>query len=295
MSSFDASGYNFPPQKQDRQPGKEHAMDPNPTFLSRDYKPAGKLLGKTALVTGGDSGIGRAVCIHFALEGASVAFTYVELGEKRDAEDTLRLLRQLKSPLAKDPIAIRLDAGYESNCRKCVEEVAVHFGGRIAVLVNNAAEQHVAYELTAITEEQLERTFRTNIFSYFFMTKLAVERMGDGGSIINTASVNAYKGNKKLLDYTATKGAVVAFTRGLALQLVDKGIRVNGVAPGPVWTPLIPASFSEEDVAEFGKQVPMMRAGQPAEIPRSFVFLACGDSSYVTGVIHPNGGTIVNG
>ncbi|KAG0461218.1 hypothetical protein HPP92_021515 [Vanilla planifolia] len=127
------------------------------------------------------------------------------------------------------------------------------------------------------------------------MTKLAVERMGDGGSIINTASVNAYKGNKKLLDYTATKGAVVAFTRGLALQLVDKGIRVNGVAPGPVWTPLIPASFSEEDVAEFGKQVPMMRAGQPAEIPRSFVFLACGDSSYVTGVIHPNGGTIVNG
>ncbi|KAG0461206.1 hypothetical protein HPP92_021503 [Vanilla planifolia] len=262
MSSFDASGYNFPPQKQDRQPGKEHAMDPNPTFLSRDYKPAGKLLGKTALVTGGDSGIGRAVCIHFALEGASVAFTYMELGEKRDADDTLHLLRQLKSPLAKDPIAIRLDAGYESNCRKCVEEVAVHFGGRIDVLVNNAAEQHVAYELTAITEEQLERTFRTNIFSYFFMTKFAVERMGDGGSIINTAS----------------------------------GIRVNGVAPGPVWTPLIPASFSEEDVAEFGKQVPMMRAGQPAEIAPSFVFLACGDSSYVTGqVIHPNGGTIVNG
>ncbi|PKU70367.1 Glucose and ribitol dehydrogenase [Dendrobium catenatum] len=286
----------FPSQHQDLQPGKEHIMEPTPDALPRDYKTAEKLLGKSALITGGDSGIGRAVCLHFALEGASVAFTYANSDEVKDANDTLHLLNQLKTPTAKAPLAFPTDAGFEDNCRKVVEAAAAHFGGTIDILVNNAAEQYVSHSITDITEEQLERVFRTNIFSYFYMTKFAVKYMKEGGSIINTASVNAYKGNDKLLDYTATKGAIVAFTRGLALQLVEKGIRVNGVAPGPVWTPLIPASFDEEAVANFGKQVPMKRAGQPNEIAPSYVFLASLDSSYITGqVIHPNGGTIVNG
>lgn len=294
MSS--AHGQAFPPQHQDLQPGKEHTMDPIPDSLPRDYKPAEKLRGKSALITGGDSGIGRAVCIHFALEGASVAFTYVKSQEEKDAGDTLRLLSQLKPPSAKPPLALPTDAGFEDNCRKVVEAAADHFGGTIDILVNNVAEQYVSHCITEITEEQLERVFRTNIFSYFYMTKFAVKFMKEGGSIINTTSVNAYKGNKKLLDYTATKGAIVGFTRGLALQLVEKGIRVNGVAPGPVWTPLIPSSFEEEHVANFGKEVPMKRAGQPNEIAPSYVFLASLDSSYITGqVIHPNGGTIVNG
>ncbi|XP_020594966.1 glucose and ribitol dehydrogenase-like [Phalaenopsis equestris] len=289
-------GQSFPPQHQDIQPGKEHIMDPTPDFLPREYKPAEKLRGKTALITGGDSGIGRSVCIHFALEGASVAFTYLKSEEDQDARDTLHLLNELKTPNAKPPLSFPADAGFEDNCRKVVEAAASHFGGTIDILVNNAAEQHVSHSITDITAEQLERVFRTNIFSYFYITKFAVKYMKEGGSIINTTSVNAYKGNKNLLDYTSTKGAIVGFTRGLALQLVEKGIRVNGVAPGPVWTPLIPASFEEEHVANFGKQVPMKRAGQPNEIAPSYVFLASRDSSYITGqVIHPNGGTIVNG
>ncbi|THU74683.1 hypothetical protein C4D60_Mb04t35970 [Musa balbisiana] len=206
------------------------------------------------------------------------------------------MLRQIKKHDAKDPIAIPADLGYEENCRKVVEEV-VNAYGRIDILVNNAAEQYERSCVTDITEEQLERVFRTNIFSYMHVSKFVVKQMKAGGCIINTTSVNAYRGHKTLLDYTSTKGAIVAFTRALALQLADKGIRVNGVAPGPVWTPLIPASFPEEAVANFGKEVPMGRAGQPYEIAPSYVFLASTpDSSYITGqVIHPNGGTIVNG
>ncbi|KAL2469193.1 NAD(P)-binding Rossmann-fold superfamily protein [Forsythia ovata] len=291
-----ASGdQKFPPQKQETQPGKEHAMDPPPQAATKEYKPSNKLQGKVALVTGGDSGIGRAVCHCFALEGATVAFTYVKGHEDKDAEDTLGMLMKAKHGDAKDPMAIPADLGYDENCKRVVEEM-VNVYGRIDILVNNAAEQYEATSVEEINEPRLERVFRTNIFSYFFMVRHSLKHMKQGSSIINTTSVNAYKGNAKLLDYTATKGAIVAFTRGLALQLVNKGIRVNGVAPGPIWTPLIPASFSEEETANFGKQVPMGRAGQPIEVAPSYVFLASNvDSSYITGqVLHPNGGTIVN-
>ncbi|KAK2972490.1 hypothetical protein RJ640_017662 [Escallonia rubra] len=290
-----SGGEKFPPQRQATQPGKEHIMDPTPQFASEEYKPAHKLHGKVALVTGGDSGIGRAVCHCFAMEGATVAFTYVKGHEDKDAQDTLQMLRRAKGNDAKDPIAIAADLGFDDNCKRAVDEV-VNAYGRVDVLVNNVAEQYKASSIEEIDEERLERVFRTNIFSYFFMTRHALKHMKEGSSIINTTSVNAYKGNAKLLDYTSTKGAIVAFTRGLALQLVGKGIRVNGVAPGPIWTPLIPASFSEEETAKFGSEVPMQRAGQPIEVAPSYVFLASNmDSSYITGqVLHPNGGAIVN-
>ncbi|KAJ0976084.1 hypothetical protein J5N97_018049 [Dioscorea zingiberensis] len=273
-------------------------MDPTPQIISPYYNPANKLQGKVALVTGGDSGIGRSVSRYFALEGATVAFTYVKSQEDKDAAETLQMLLEDKKSVnseAKDPISIPADLSFEENCRTVVDEV-VNAYGRIDILVNNAAEQHVHANIEDISDEQLERVFKTNMFSYFYVTKFAVKHMGKGGSIINTTSVNAYKGNQQLLDYTATKGGIVGFTRGLALQLAERGIRVNGVAPGPVWTPLIPASFSKDKVANFGKEVPMGRAGQPCEIAPSYVFLASQDSSYFTGqVLHPNGGTIVNG
>ncbi|XP_028770883.1 NADPH-dependent aldehyde reductase 1, chloroplastic-like [Neltuma alba] len=292
-----ASGdQKFPTQKQDELPGKERDMNPIPQFTSPDYKPSNKLQGKVALITGGDSGIGRAVCNVFALEGAIVAFTYVKGCEDKDAEDTLEMIKKAKTADAREPIAIPTDLGFDENCKKVVDEVVKAFG-RIDILINNAAEQYEAGSVEEIDEQRLERVFRTNIFSYFFVTRHALKHMKEGSSIINSTSVNAYKGNAKLLDYTATKGAIVAFTRGLSLQLVSRGIRVNGVAPGPIWTPLIPASFKEEEVAQFGAQVPMKRAGQPIEVAPSYVFLACNHcSSYITGqVLHPNGGTVVNG
>ncbi|XP_027364876.1 NADPH-dependent aldehyde reductase 1, chloroplastic-like [Abrus precatorius] len=286
----------FPPQQQKIQPGKEHAMDPTPQFTSPDYKPSNKLQGKIALISGGDSGIGRAVCNLFALEGATVAFTYVKGHEDKDARDTLEMIKKVKTTDAKDPMAIPADLGFDENCKRVVDEV-VNAYGHIDVLINNAAEQYECATVEEIDEPRLERVFRTNIFSYFFLTRHALKYLKEGSSIINTTSVNAYKGNAKLLDYTSTKGAIVAFTRGLALQLVSKGIRVNGVAPGPIWTPLIPSSFKEEETAQFGGEVPMKRAGQPIEVAPSFVFLACNQcSSYITGqVLHPNGGTVVNG
>ncbi|KAK9161232.1 hypothetical protein Syun_007573 [Stephania yunnanensis] len=271
-----SGGQQFPPQHQETQPGKEH--------------------GKVALVTGGDSGIGRAVCHLFALEGATVGFTYVKGQEDKDAEETLNLLKQAKTTDAKDPLSVPADLGFDDNCKKVVEAVVNAFG-RIDVLVNNAAEQYTAPSVENIDEPRIERVFRTNIFSNFFTVRHALAHMKEGSCIINSTSVNAYKGNAKLLDYTSTKGAIVAYTRGLALQLVSRGIRVNGVAPGPVWTPLIPASFSAEECEQFGKQVPMGRPAQPSEIAPSYVFLASSvDSSYFTGqVLHPNGGVIVNG
>lgn len=274
--------------------------------------------GKVALITGGDSGIGRAVSYCFSLEGATVAFTYVKGKEEKDAKETLQMLKDAKTSEAKDPIAIPTDLGFDKNCKMVVDDVVNAFG-RIDVLINNAAEQYESSSIEEIDEARLERVFRTNIFSYFFLTRSikfrrvafvfnkshvrwsliifllivrhALKHMKEGSNIINTTSVNAYKGNASLLDYTATKGAIVAFTRGLALQLAEKGIRVNGVAPGPIWTPLIPASFNEEKIKNFGSEVPMKRAGQPIEVAPSYVFLACNHcSSYFTGqVLHPNG------
>ncbi|XP_030545550.1 NADPH-dependent aldehyde reductase 1, chloroplastic-like [Rhodamnia argentea] len=297
MASGGGGGEQFPPQRQERQPGKEHVMEPPPQFASPDYKPAGKLKGKVALVTGGDSGIGRAVCHCYAQEGATVAFTFVKGREDKDANDTLRMLIQAKASNTMDPIAIGVpDVGYDDTCKEVVHEVVNKFG-RIDILVNNAAEQYESSNIEEIDEARLERVFRTNIFAPLFMTRHALKHMKEGSAIINTTSIVAYKGSPKLLDYTATKGAIVAFTRGLALHLVSKGIRVNGVAPGPIWTPLIPASFGEEEVKKFGSEVPMKRAGQPIEVAPCYVFLACNHcSSYMTGqVLHPNGGAIVNG
>ncbi|KAJ6988423.1 hypothetical protein NC653_021367 [Populus alba x Populus x berolinensis] len=281
----------FPPQTQPQQPGKEYVMCPLPLAINPDYKPSEKLNGKVALVTGGDSGIGRSVCYHFALEGATVAFTYVQGIEDRDKDDTLKMLLKAKSSDAEDPIAIATDVSSEEDCKRVVEQVASKYG-RIDILVNNAGVQHYTNLVEEITEEWLVRLFRTNIFGYFFMTKHSLKHMKEGSSIINTTSVTAYAGSPhQLLDYLSTKGSIVSFTRGLALRLVDKGIRVNGVAPGPIWTPLQPASLPAYEVEYLGSDVPMGRAGQPYEMAPSYVFLASNQcSSYMTGqVLHPNG------
>jgi NAD(P)-dependent dehydrogenase (short-subunit alcohol dehydrogenase family) len=279
----------FPPQHQNQQPGIEGQMSPRPVFEDRQYKAAGKLSGKTALITGGDSGIGRAVAVTYAKEGADVAIVY--LNEHADAEETKRQVEQE----GKRCLLISGDIGQESFCMDAVERTVNEFG-KLDILVNNAAEQHPQKHLTDITAEQLERTFRTNIFSIFYMSKASLKHLKEGSAIINTTSVTAYQGNEQLLDYSATKGAIVTFTRSLSQQIVGQGIRVNGVAPGPIWTPLIPSTFNEEQVAKFGATTPMKRAGQPEELAPTYVFLASGDSSYITGqIIHVNGGMIVNG
>ncbi|XP_022961377.1 NADPH-dependent aldehyde reductase 1, chloroplastic-like [Cucurbita moschata] len=292
-----SKGHQFPPQHQPTQPGKEYIMVPRPQFSTSEYKPSNKLVNKVALVTGGDSGIGRSVCYCFALEGATVAFTYVKGQEDRDAADTLQILRECRTAEGKQPVAMAVaaDLGFDKECKRVVEEVVAAFG-RVDILVNGAAEQYTG-TVEEIDEKRLERVFRTNIFSQFFMVRHALKHMKEGSAIINTTSVTAYKGHLQLLDYAATKGAIVSFTRALALQLASKGIRVNGVAPGPIWTPLIPASFDNEDIESFGSDVLMKRAGQPIEVAPSYVFLACNHcSSYFTGqILHPNGGTIVNG
>jgi NAD(P)-dependent dehydrogenase (short-subunit alcohol dehydrogenase family) len=278
-----AEQQTLPPQTQDRQPGLETEMHPRPDFMPR-YAGSGRLEDKVAIVTGGDSGIGRAVAVLFAREGADVAIMYLNEGE--DARETVRLVEAE----GRACLAIAGDVGDAGFCEKAVEQVMDRFG-HIDVLVNNAAEQHPQKKVDELTPEQIERTFRTNIFGYFFMTQAALPHLKSGAAIINTTSVTAYRGSPELLDYSATKGAIVAFTRSLAKKLVDKGIRVNGVAPGPIWTPLIPSTFEAEQVATFGAHTPMKRPGQPNEVAPSFLFLACEDSSYITGsVLHPNGG-----
>ncbi|CAL5199491.1 unnamed protein product [Lathyrus oleraceus] len=285
----------LPPQSQKAQPGKEYLMEPLPQSINPNHKPSNKLRGKVALVTGGDSGIGRAVSLIFAKEGATVAFTYVKGHEEIDKDETLKMLLEAKTSDSQEPLAIAADIGYDDNCKQVIELVVKEYG-HIDILVNNAAEQHLKDSVEEITEEQLERVFRTNIFSNFFLVRHALKHMKEGSSIINSTSVNAYTGQAETLDYTSTKGAIVAFTRGLAQQLVKKGIRVNAVAPGPVWTPIQPATMPAEMIQNLGSEVPMKRAAQPSEIAPCYLFLASlQDSSYFTGqVLHPNGGMIVN-
>lgn len=279
----------MPAQTQDAQPGLEHKMYPQPDFEKDSHKGSGKLLNKVAIITGADSGIGRAIAVAFAKEGCDIALMY--LNEHKDAKETQKQIEKF----GRKCIPIAGDIGDENFCIQSVEKVAKEFG-KIDILVNNAAEQHPQEKIEDITEEQLTRTFRTNIFSMFFMTKGVMKYLKEGSAIINSTSVTAYRGSGGLLDYSATKGAIVAFTRSLSLNLVDKKIRVNGVAPGPIWTPLIPSTFGEEKVKTFGSQVPMKRPGQPEECAPSYVFLACDDSSYMTGqILHVNGGEVING
>ena len=278
-----------PPQTQDQQPGIESEMTPLPRAEDRKYRGSGKLEGKVALITGGDSCIGRAVAIVYAKEGADVVISY--LNEHDDAKETKRQVEQE----GRRAVLIAGDIGDESFCEKLVKRTVKELG-RLDILVNNAAEQHPQKSIEDITSEQLIRTFKTNIFAMFYLTKAALKHLKKGSAIINTTSITAYRGSADLLDYASTKGAIVAFTRSLSGQLVDKGIRVNGVAPGPIWTPLIPSTFPEEKVAAFGSDTPMKRPGQPEEVANSYVFLASDDSSYMTGqVLHVNGGTVING
>jgi NAD(P)-dependent dehydrogenase (short-subunit alcohol dehydrogenase family) len=273
---------------QQKQPGVEARMRPRPKAEDFRYRGSGKLKGKAAIVTGGDSGIGRAAAYAFALEGADVAILYLK--ERRDAEETASWIRGH----GRRCLALAGDVGDETFCRDAVDKTVREFG-RLDIVVNNAAEQHKEGDFANITAEQLERTFRTNIFSQFYLTRAALPHLKPGSSVINTTSVTAYRGSPELIDYAATKGAIVAFTRSLSKALVEKGIRVNAVAPGPVWTPLIASTFPEDKLKDFGKKVPMGRPGQPEEIAPSYVFLASDDASYMTGqVLHPNGGEVVN-
>ncbi|OKP79121.1 NAD(P)-dependent oxidoreductase [Paenibacillus sp. P3E] len=278
---------SFPPQHQDRQPGLESLMQPRPISENPESRGSGKLSGKVALITGGDSGIGKAAAIAFAKEGADVAIAY--LYEASDAEATQRRIEELGQRC----LRIQTDLRYKANCTQAVEHTVQTFG-KMDILVNNHGVQYPQQSLLDISEAQLYETYRTNIFPFFFLTQAALPHMERGATIINTASITAYQGKKDLIDYSSTKGAIVSFTRSLALSLADQGIRVNSVAPGPVWTPLIPSSFSAEETSVFGSDTPFKRAAQPYELAGAYVYLAGPDSSYVTGTcIHVNGGDMV--
>lgn len=278
------------PQKQDRQPGVEEEMGPPAEFIRDEYEGSGKLGGKVAVVTGGDSGIGRSAAVHFAREGANVAAMYLD--EEEDAAKT----KEMVEAEGQECLLIAGDVRDSAFCQAAVEEVIEEFGG-LDILVNNAAAQAVKPDLTEITDEQWEETFATNIHGYFYLTRETLPYLEDGDTIINTTSINAFRGNDTLIDYSATKGAISAFTRSLSQQLASKGIRVNQVAPGPIWTPLIPATIGQYDpemVEEFGTDVPMGRPGQPSEVGPAYVFLASQDSSYMSGqTLHINGGTVI--
>ena len=285
----EAEAPHHPAQEQAHQPGRTAAMRPRPQAEMRAYRGAGRLAGKVALITGGDSGIGRAVAIGFAKEGADIAILY--LNEHDDALTT----RGLVEDQGRRCLTLAGDIGDEAFCRAAIARATTTFG-RLDLLINNAGEQHPQERLEDIDAAQLERTFRTNIFGMFHLTRAALEHLPEGAAIINTTSVIAYRGSAHLIDYAATKGAIVAFTRSLASNLKERGIRVNAVAPGPVWTPLIPASIPAEQVEGFGDGTFLGRPAEPDEIAPAYIFLASGDAACMTGqVLHPNGGEIVGG
>jgi len=275
------------PNETQSQPGDEHKMNPNPIIIRENYIGSDKLKGKVALITGGDSGIGRSVAVHFAAEGANVAIAYLE--EDADAEYTKKLVEEKGAQC----LLIKGDLKEESFCKSIVEKTVSHFG-RLNILVNNAAMQFPKKNPEEVSSDQVRLTFETNIFPFFYAVHEALPHLKKGDSVINTTSVTAYRGSNHLLDYSSTKGAIVSFTRSLSSMLAEKEIRVNAVAPGPIWTPLIPATFEGEDLVKFGQDTPMKRAGQPSEVAPAYVFLASEDAAYITGqIIHVNGGEIV--
>ncbi|MEI4831905.1 SDR family oxidoreductase [Bacillus sp. FJAT-53711] len=289
VEQCDTVPIEFPPQYQPQQPGIESLMIPRPISENPNYSGSNKLLNKVAIITGGDSGIGRAVSIAFAKEGADIVIVY--LNEHGDASETKDRVNQL----GRQCLTIAGDIGDAGFCHYVVKKTMEAFG-HLEILVNNAGEAHTQASISDISAMQLERTFKTNIFSYFYLTQAAMPYLKSGSSIINTASLAAYNGLDPAIDYAASKGAVVAFTRSLALSVINQGIRVNGVAPGPVWTPLIPSSAPPELYATLGSTTPMKRTAQPFELAPSYVYLASDDSSYVTGqILHVNGGVIING
>ncbi len=284
-----AAKANRAAKKQPKQPGKQYKMEPKPKTTDQNYIASQKLEGKVAIITGGDSGIGRAVAILFAKEGADIVIVY--LNEDKDAKKT----KQAIEKIGKRCVIIAGDVSQESFCQAVVKKTIATFH-QIDILINNAGVQFPKKTILDISYQQLLKTFSVNVFSHFYMIKAVLPFFKKGSTIINTTSVTAYKGSEHLLDYSATKGAIVALTRSLSMNLAKKGIRVNGVAPGPIWTPLIPATFDTEKLKKFGKNVPMGRMGQPEEIAPAFLFLASDLSSYMTGqILHPNGGVIVNG
>lgn len=280
----------FPAQHQDRQPGIEAYMHPRPIIENPDYRGSGKLEGKVAIITGGDSGIGAAAALAFAKEGANLVIPYFSDYERQDADRTKERIQEL----GQECLMISGDLRDPHHCERVVQETINQFG-KLNILVNNHGVQFPQESLLDISNEQWHATFQTNIYAFFYMAKSALPHLTAGDTIINTASVVAYEGNKKLIDYSATKGAIVGFTRALSQNLAKQEIRVNAVAPGPIWTPLIPSSFSSDDVKTFGLETPMRRAGQPFELAPAYVYLASDDSRYVSGqVIHVNGGTMVS-
>ncbi|MGB3297319.1 MAG: SDR family oxidoreductase [Phormidesmis sp.] len=279
----------IPAQKQDRQPALESEMTPSPIYDRDSYKGSEKLKGKVALITGGDSGIGRAVAVLYAKEGADVAISYLD--EHGDAKKT----KEEVESYGQKCLLIPGDISNETFCKEVVQKTVDEFG-QLDILVSNAAEQYTEKDWEEIDAARLGSIFSTNVFPMFYFTKAALPHLKEGSSIIITTSINAYKGNDSLLSYSTTKGANLAFLRSLSQRVLDKGIRVNGVAPGPIWTPFIPDAMPADQVEGFGKQVPMKRPGQPVEVATCFVFLASEDSSYMTGqVLHPNGGVVVGG
>ncbi len=270
-------------------PGKESSMNPEPIYDNQDYRGANRLKGKTAIITGGDSGIGRAIAVAYAKEGCNVVIVY------NVADDDANFTKKVVEGYQAKAILMKGDIGDSSFCNQIIEKTVEVFGA-LDIIVNNAAEQHTQKRLEDITDEQLQRTFQTNIFGMFYLTRAALPQLKENSVIINTSSVTAFKGNPDLLDYSSTKGAITAFTRSLSANLANRKIRVNQVAPGPIWTPLIVSTLDKNTVGTFGKNTPMKRPGQPVEVAEAYVFLASDASTYITGqTIHINGGEIVNG